>query len=195
MKLYAPLLAVVLLMLTPPTAMGATSPAGPPASATAPSAAPEPTLEELITKLAGLESGTYGKTLQQIVRAIKSPEQQRAVCIYIRALAYGDVAAFMSLVPEKGVLFEKEETHKKEKLLRAEAAKRAAAINDFKRPSFIGLLGDVSSEDPKSLQWDVYVEKGRLRISANGAFAWATFSKDADGRFFIEKITISFNND
>jgi len=53
----------------------------------------------------------------------------------------------------------------------------------------------VSSEDPKSLQWDVYVEKGRLRISANGAFAWATFSKDADGRFFIEKITISFNND
>ena len=195
MKNCAPLLAAGLLMMTSPTAMGVTAPTGPPESATAPSASSEPTVEDLIAKLAGLEGDTYGRTLAQAVRALKSPEQQRAACIYIRALAYGDVAAFMGLVPEKGVLLEKEERPKKEKLSRAEVAKRAASINSFGRPDFVGVLGDVASENPKSLQWGLRLEKGRLIIHANGAFAWATLSKGADGRFLIEKITISSNND
>jgi hypothetical protein len=193
MKTHALFFAFALSLSTLPQVLAAGQ--GSPASGPAAVPSAEPTVEELIAKLDGLQSNVYGRTLAEVIRDLKNPEQQRAACIYIRALAHGDVAAFLGLVPEKGLLLDNQQTKKKEKLSRAEVGKRAALTDEHKRPVFLGVLNEVASEDPKILNWNVDVRKGRLTVSANGAFAWATLSKGAGDRYFIEKITISFNND
>jgi hypothetical protein len=184
-------------LLSLPLPATATAAEAKPAAPTpvAPTASTEPDLETLIAKLAGLSANSVDHTLQQGIRDLKDPEIERAACIYIRAIADGNVAAFMSLVPDKGLVLENENTNKKEKLPRVEVAKRATARTEFGRPAFLGVMNDMASEDPKSVSWIVDRAKDVLRLSANGAFAWATLSRGADGRYLIKRITISANND
>jgi len=157
--------------------------------------APTPDDDALLARLGALDSDVLGKTLAEVIRGLKTPEQRRAACVYVLAIVDGDVGSFMSLVPEKGLVIEKQETKTKEKVSWAEMQRRARARDPYGRPRFADVMNEIADGEPKNHQWGVQLVRGRLEISANGAFAWATLGKAPDGRFMLERITLSFNDD
>jgi hypothetical protein len=158
-------------------------------------AAPAPELKALLAKTEGLRSNQYQRTLDDTIRDLKDDAAEEAACALILAVVEGDVAAFMRLVPEKGLRVFDENKKRRSTSKRADVEKQAASLDEQGRPRFVGLLNEAADVLPRELSWGVELRKGRLRIAANGAFAWADLRKVADGRFLLEQITISANND
>lgn len=104
----------------------------------------------------------------------------------------------MALVPAQGLRWKKESYDAKpirRTLSLVEVQKRALPGKSGKRPEFLGVMADVASLNPKDLDWHVDESRGRIRVAANGAFAWDWLSKTNDGAFLISEIYIAVNND
>jgi hypothetical protein len=159
--------------------------------------APAPAdLEALLKRTTAIDGGAYKQNLEQTIRKLKDVNAQHAAASYVLAICDGDTKAFSNMVPDGGIVLEDRIHKKKSKLTRDKVAAQAAALDQYKRPSFLGVMGDAAELEPAKSSWSAEItKKNGLEISANGANAWATLKKQPDGTWRIASITLSQNDD